>query len=249
MIHKERKLNNHEPIKMVTYYVLNSFKSIDVTQLAKKYQSIYAHSPWGEWKICSSDTCHKYWGIEDKPVLEKLNFKHCNKPVLDYWPIDFLLEKFKSLEKRQLTLIIAKDDVKNEIIGFCWGYIKSKEDFKERIFSGRAPNFIPNMNLFDGQVSYLSEIAVAPNYREKGFGKSLLNLYTNQQKNTNWVFTQTKGGKNPSISYKWFQNLGFYTSDAFNKKSMVVQILEISSLISKLKKELNPMGLVLRDNY
>ena len=86
---------------MIKYYVSNSFNSFNVFDLAKKYQSIYSFSPWGEWKICSSNTCEKYWGVEDKLILEGLNFIHCSKPVLDYWGTDFLLNKFKILEKNR----------------------------------------------------------------------------------------------------------------------------------------------------
>ncbi len=215
---------------MIKYSTLDSFKSIDLFSLAEKYQSIYAVSPWKEWKICSSDTCRRYWGIEDKQLLERLNFMHCSSTVLDYWPIEFLFKKFKLIEEKELTLIIANDCSKNKIVGFCWGYIKQKKDLKVEI-----KNILLDIDdISSDEVSYLCEIAVESNYRKNGIARNLLKLYLSCQKDKNWVFTQTKGGHESSISYKWFQKLGFFTSSAINKNSMVIQASEISLLISNL---------------
>ncbi len=172
------------------------------------YRQVFAVAPWREWKKC--EICGSFWGREDEKELEAMNFTHCSRPLVDFWPCAEVRNEWLEEITPEASSWIALDGC--EPIGFCYGYPIRISDLEKKL----GVVFEENLEtLFDGNVNgsvaYQDEMGVHENYRGCGIAKQmyLMRLIDFLNNGFSIGVMRTRETPEPSVTYKWFMRIGY----------------------------------------
>lgn len=199
--------------------------SFYLNELVQVYRIVYADKPWSEWKKCS--VCQKKWGIQEKEELVSIDFQHCQTKVVDYWPDDEVKDDLqKEVSDTSFCWIALLND---KIVGFCIGYQIETTQLGDKLFQ---PSLAKLCSF--STVAYLDEIAVVTELRGQGIAKSLHDHYIKDAIDNGLLITLARTKTlPPSVTYLWFNNLGFKTIINYNDfDGRVIQAIELAMLIT-----------------
>ena len=156
--------------------VINPFKQHDVVEnVVFAYQKVFGGEPWKEGYKCP---------ICEKEVSLIFESKFCpvcqsdEKSILlvESWPKSKVVSDFyREMSKPEALCLVANK--RQGVIGFTWGYKINITHETDAYLD--APNI---HKLVTGEVFYLDEVAVLPEYQSKGIGKRLVKEIISNQK-------------------------------------------------------------------
>ncbi|MEK7570506.1 MAG: GNAT family N-acetyltransferase [Patescibacteria group bacterium] len=210
----------------------DSFRPTRDTALMQKlilcYQNVFSASPWFEWKRCT--TCNRKWGREQETEIQCMRCPKCGSALTDFWPSDVVEQDIC----KELTLPGASCWLachREKIVGFCWGYPIALIALEEKLGIACAT---PIQHTYGNitQVAYQDEIGVEQKYRGHGLGSMLFNLRKNdflkQGLHIGVVRTKTQP---PTVTYHWYQKLGYQTVARYNDKDgKVILAIDLQKL-------------------
>ena len=197
-------------------------------QLITAYQDVFSTSPWFEWKACKYDNLK--WGREQENEIPDLKCPKCGKELTDFWPSDVVerdLHKELSLPNATCWLALAE----GKVIGFCWGYSLTLVELEAKLGTACADAFHVSFN-GTPRVAYQDEIGVIAPYRGRHIASKLFQLrlqdFLTQGLTVGTVRTKTLP---PSVTYLWFNRLGYQTIANYNDPDgRVVMATDIRAL-------------------
>lgn len=200
-------MKNLKEVSLLRYSPSNENQEI-TDQLVECYRDVFSTGPWNEWLKC--EKCGNYWGIKDKDFLAISNFKHCNVPLVDFWPKEVVLSDLKHEITTDSSCWIAKANEK--VIGFCWGYPISTSELEEKLGLSVA---ISIEKCFGRQatIAYQDEVGVIYSHRGKKIAKTMVSHRLNDflDKNLTIGIVRTRQFPEPSETYTWYKRLGYCT--------------------------------------
>ncbi len=156
--------------------VMNPFQQHNIVgKVVSAYQKVFGGEPWKEGYKCpicgtevplnfENEVCPACAG-DGKSIL-----------LIESWPASKVTSDFyKEMSKPEALCMVAEKE--NDVVGFAWGYkicITSETDTYLD-----APNV---HKLVAGEVFYLDEVAVLPEYQGMGIGKSIVKEIFSAQK-------------------------------------------------------------------
>lgn len=198
-------------------------------QLITAYQDVFSTSPWSEWKTCLTDKLK--WGREQANEVPDLQCPKCSKALTDYWPSEVIEHDIrKELSLPNATCWLALADGK--VIGFCWGYSLTLAELEAKLGTACANAFHASFN-GTPRVAYQDEIGVIAPYRGRHIASKLFQLrlqdFLAQGLTVGTVRTKTLP---PSVTYLWFNRLGYQTIANYNDPDgRVVMATDIRALV------------------
>lgn len=170
------------------------------------FKEVFADEPWNEWKICSE--CHKKWGINDCKELGSLAFRHCDKPVDDFWSTDQVLSDLTHELSPSSSCWLATDQGK--VVGFCFGYPITAGELEKKL----GVTILDPLAMLGvsqvGLVAYQDDLGVLKSYRQQGIARTLANkrLEDFRIQGLELGIVRTLESP-PSVTYAWYQRLGY----------------------------------------
>lgn len=200
-----------------------------LTQLVTAYQDVFSTSPWFEWKICP--VCQSKWGREQASEIPDLMCPTCGKPLADFWPSTIVKHDiYKELSLPDATCWIAL--AQGKVIGFCWGYSLTLLELERKLSIDCAATLHTSFNGVS-RVAYQDEIGVIAPYRGRYIGYELFRLrlrdFLRRGLTVGTVRTKTLP---PSVTYLWFNRLGYQTIANYNDADgRVVMAIDMRALV------------------
>ncbi len=191
------------------------------------YREIFAAPPWSEWKKCP--VCQKYWGTEKVTELEELNYRHCDNPLVDFWPEDQVIQDLHHEITGNASCWIAMEE--ELVIGFCWGYETNPEHLAAKL---DRPDLASEIRAAFGdieRIAYQDEIGVVYPRRRQGIAKAMSNLRFHDFVAQGLEVGIARTRRNPaSETYTWYERQGYKIISGDDQHNRVVQAVLLSSL-------------------
>lgn len=195
-------------------------------QLVECYRDVFSQGPWHEWLKCG--VCGKYWGRKDTDELVGLQYRHCGRPLQDFWPRDVVVGDIYHEITQQAHCLLAM--VGDEVIGFCWAYLISVGALEEKLG-------ITFDDLHGSEcIVYLDEVGMQAKYRNLKIAKEMLrNLkqYYLKQGVTKCL-ARTRALPEPSVLFLWHtKKLGYEIIASYPKSDgrvVLARTLDVSLL-------------------
>ncbi len=197
-------------------------------QLIRCYQDVFSTSPWFEWKQCERDNLK--WGKEQASEIPNLQCPTCGDALTDFWPSDVVehdIRKELILPNATCWLALAE----GKVIGFCWGYSLTLAELEVKLGATCAAAFHASFN-GTPRVAYQDEIGVIAPFRGRHIASKLFQLrlqdFLAQGLTVGTVRTKTLP---PSVTYLWFNRLGYQTIANYNDADgRVVMAMDMRAL-------------------
>jgi hypothetical protein len=189
----------------LTRYSPNGSGHLVTAQLVECYRDVFADEPWHEWLKCPR--CQEYWGVKDRALLAKNNFRHCSTPLVDFWAREQVIDDLNHEITPESSCWLAIVD--NKVIGFCWGYpiIKSQLETKLGI------TFNNKLECKDNELmAYQDELGVVFNYRKQKRAKAMFVNRLNDfiVRGLKIGIVRTRQRPSPSDTFLWYtKKLGY----------------------------------------
>lgn len=189
---------------LVRYSPSNGSSSL-TEQLAGCYRDVFADGPWHEWLRCPK--CQRYWGVKDREFLDSQNFRHCNVPLVDFWPMEKVIADLYHEITPEASCWLAMDG--EAVVGFCWGYPISLSELEEKI------GVSLNISLDNGsskKIAYQDEVGVLATYRGRKIAKAMVARRLDDfiEKGLQIGIVRTRQYPEPSETFSWYtKKLGY----------------------------------------
>lgn len=180
-----------------------------LAQLVECYRDVFADGPWHEWLVCP--VCRKYWGIRDRNILASSQFRHCNTPLVDFWPREKVVSDLRHEITPESSCWLAMDG--NKVVGFCWGYPITVINLEAKLgisFSAELKISLENHEL----IAYQDEVGVLSAYRGHKIAKTMIShrLKDFIAQDLEVGIVRTRQGPEPSETFLWYTGkLGYRT--------------------------------------
>lgn len=174
-------------------------------QIVECYRDVFADAPWHEWLQCSR--CKKYWGIKDLGLLVSAGFRHCNMPLVDFWPREHVTHDLQTEITENASCWLAMDGEK--VIGFCWGYPITITKLVSKLGIPVDDSLQADRN---GLVAYQDEVGVRTSYRGNKIAKTMVlrRLDDFISQGLQFGIVRTRKTPEPSVTFSWYTTkLGF----------------------------------------
>ena len=193
-----------ENISLVRYAPNNGDYAL-TAQLVECYRDVFADGPWHEWLKCSK--CQKYWGTKDIALLASNKFRHCDVPLVDFYPRNQVVcDLYHEITSEASCWLTLNNGL---VIGFCWGYpitvaeLEAKLGVSIRKQLGHGDNEM---------VAYQDEVGVLSEYRGRKIAKAMVarRLKDFLAQGLKVGVVRTRQTPEPSETFLWYtQKLGY----------------------------------------
>ena len=183
-------------MKVTSIERLDPHCDASVQSLAQVYQNIFGNDPgWQEGYECRM--CQTTIPLSSGGGA----CKRCGTLLLECWPLAKIVSDFlQEMQKSKAVCLVAYDQ--SEIVGFTWGYcVIVTKDLGEHL---DAPDL---EKLVCGDMFYLDEVAVLPEYQGQGVGTSLLHSLFAQQNQTHVLLRTLEGRTMHQLALKMGGNV------------------------------------------
>ncbi len=200
--------------KKIRYVRFNPHHNAELfPQLIKCYREVFSEEPWNEWKQCK--ICKTKWGLNEKPLLQKINFRHCGQPIVDFWPEEVVQKDLLHEITPNASCWLALNN--KTVIGFCWGYPISPKNLEKKLKLQGLTEYIYNNFGNTGRIAYHDDLGVLKQYRGMGIAKEMfirsLQDFSNQRLQIGVGRTKTNP---PAVTYLWFVKIGYKVIAEYN---------------------------------
>ena len=187
----------------ITYarYSPHGADHLHTAQLIECYRDVFADEPWNEWLKCPN--CEKYWGTKDRGLLSSFGFRHCDTPLVDFWPREQLVSDLYHEITPEASCWLAMQGEK--VVGFCWGYPITAQKAEE---TTQLKLGIDS----DEIIAYQDEVGVLSAYRGQKIAKEMIarRLEDFLHQGLQFGVVRTRRSPNPSVTFLWYtQKLGY----------------------------------------
>lgn len=195
-----------ENISLIRYSPANGDPLL-TAQLVECYRDVFADGPWHEWLKCPQ--CQKYWGTKDRGLLVSYKFRHCDRPLVDFWPREQVISDLHHEIAPEASCWLAMS--KDRVVGFCWGYPITTSDLEAKL--GVSFNNNPECHSEAAEpIAYQDEVGVLSAYRGRKIAKAMvvqrLSDFISQGLQIGIV--RTKQSPEPSETFLWYtEKLGY----------------------------------------
>jgi GNAT superfamily N-acetyltransferase len=205
-------------------------------QLIDCYRDVFADPPWNEWYKCNC--CGKYWGKQDLTFLQRINFKCCDKPLVEFWPKDVVENDIRQEINSSASCWLALN-TKEEVIGFCWGYPITLEKLEEKLGIQVVDPLRKHFGIqADEKIAYQDEIGVRTPYRGKKIAKQMFKerLTDFLKQGLKVGVARTRETPESSVTFLWFtRKLGYRIIARYPKEDgRVILARELPDLLKLL---------------
>ncbi|QQG45544.1 MAG: hypothetical protein HYW89_01250 [Candidatus Sungiibacteriota bacterium] len=174
-------------------------------QLVECYRDVFADGPWHEWLKCPQ--CQKYWGTRDRSFLASNRFRHCNTPLVDFWPREQVVCDLHHEITLEASCWLAISNL--SVIGFCWGYPITIIDLEAKlgVSFGAELAYEPTE-----LVAYQDEVGVLSAYRGRKIAKAMVTrrLEDFLAQDLKVGIVRTRQSPESSETFLWYTNkLGY----------------------------------------
>jgi GNAT superfamily N-acetyltransferase len=185
-------------IKFVRFDLIVDDGSL-TAQFIECYREVFADGPWHEWMKCP--VCQKYWGKKDAGLLAQMKFRHCDNPLVDFWPRDQVMIDLEHELDPEASCWLALDD--SQVVGFCFGYPIQAEKLEAKlgVSLGRVD-----------VVAYQDDVGVLASYRDQKIAKAMVARRLDDFLNQGLEFgvVRTRQTPEPSVTFNWYtEKLGY----------------------------------------
>ncbi len=184
-------------------YSPDSNDSLLTAKLVECYRGVFADEPWNEWLKCQR--CQKFWGTRDSGLLAATKFRHCDEPLVDFWPRDQVVaDIYHEITPKSSCWLAVSGDI---VVGFCWGYPITVPDLEEKLGISLNSNLGTN-----GLIAYQDEVGVAASHRGKKIAKAMVlrRLCDFLSQNLTVGVVRTRQYPEPSQTFLWYtEKLGY----------------------------------------
>ena len=193
-------------ISLVRYSPHDQVHAI-TTQVVECYREVFSDTPWHEWLRCA--VCNKYWGACDRALLASYQFRHCDTPLVDFWPREQVIADLFHEIAPDSSCWIAMEECR--VVGFCWGYPITLQELENKLgntFSHAVGIPVESTQL----VAYQDEVGVLSAYRGRKIAKKMvaLRLIDFKAKNLEFAVVRTRQYPEPSETFLWYtKKLGY----------------------------------------
>lgn len=200
--------------KKIRYIRFNPHHNTELLpQLIECYREVFGEEPWNEWKQCK--ICKTKWGVNEKIILQKMNFTHCGQPIVDFWSREIVQKDLFHEITPDASCWLALNN--KTVIGFCWGYPIDLENLESKLGIKGISIELRNQFGYVDHVAYQDELGVLKQYRGIGIAKKMfihrLKDFRRQRLNIGVIRTKTNP---PSVTYLWFLKLGYKVISKYN---------------------------------
>lgn len=175
-------------------------------QVVAAYQSVFGDPPWNEWMRCS--VCQSVWGSKDRAQLGRMNFRHCDTPLEEYWPAARVSDDFDHEIGPDASCWLALED--KQVIGFCWGYPVATDVLEKKLAVPLVGPIFERFNV--SVVAYQDELGILSAFRGQKLAKELFLRRHRDfiEKGLCVGIVRTRRLPEPSVTYLWFtEKLGY----------------------------------------
>jgi GNAT superfamily N-acetyltransferase len=181
----------------------------DLAELITCYQHVFATPPWSEWRRCANDKCDKHWGIQQRAELSALNYRHCGRVMLEFWPRDQVLKDLRrELSIQGASCWVAFDQ--GRMVGFTHGYPVALTALDQHLGLAGVADAVVGAFGPIGRVAYQDELGVVKDYRGQGIAHELVRRrladFRAQGLKVGVVRTMSHP---PSVTYLWNLKQGY----------------------------------------
>ena len=176
-------------------------------QLVECYRDVFADGPWHEWLKCSK--CQKYWGVKDRGLLASYKFRHCDTPLVDFWPREQVVSDLYHEITPEASCWLAMDN--GMVVGFCWGYPVTVSKLENKLsisFGSELEKSFGTHQL----IAYQDDVGVLVAYRGRKIAKAMIvhRLDDFLAQGLQVGIVRTKQSPEPSQTYLWYtRKLGY----------------------------------------
>ena len=193
-----------ENISLIRYSP-NNGDHLLTAQLVECYRDVFADGPWHEWLKCPQ--CQKYWGTKDRQLLASTKFRHCDTPLVDFWPREQVVcDLHHEITPESSCWLAVSNDT---VVGFCWGYPITAADLEVKLgVSFSAKLECENTEL----VAYQDEVGVLSAHRGHKVAKAMVarRLDDFLEQGLKIGIVRTRQSPEPSETFLWYtQKLGY----------------------------------------
>lgn len=168
-------------------------------QLVECYRDVFADGPWHEWLKCPQ--CQKYWGTKDRGLLVSYKFRHCDTPLVDFWPREQVVSDLYHEITPEASCWLAMDN--DRVVGFCWGYPITINDLETKLgvpFSSKLGCESSN------PIAYQDEVGVLSAYRGRKIAKAMVACRLDDflAQGLQVGIVRTRQSPEPSETFLWY---------------------------------------------
>lgn len=168
-------------------------------QLVECYRDVFADGPWHEWLKCPQ--CQKYWGTKDRGILASYKFRHCNTPLVDFWPREQVISDLYHEITPEASCWLAMDN--DGVIGFCWGYPITISNLETKL----GVSFSVKLGCESSNpIAYQDEVGVLSSYRGRKIAKAMVarRLDDFLAQGLQVGIVRTRQSPEPSETFLWY---------------------------------------------
>lgn len=184
--------------------------------LVECYQNVFAGSPWNEWMKCPK--CEKCWGTKDKPELQRMEFRHCETNLVQFWPAEQVRKDILHEVTPESSCWIALYN--NKVVGFCWGYPIEVSELERKLKIGFS-NDLQRQFGSAYTVFYQDEMGVDPSYQGQGIASAMFDRRLEDLLGRGMTIgvVRTRERPEPSVTHGWFMEMGYPVIARYPNKS------------------------------
>ncbi len=181
---------------------IRAYREEDLDSLIRVYKSAFAEPPWNEYKKCLR--CEKEYGREECRRIETgeapSRCARCSSPLelAEFWSSDGIKGDLGfALSQPDPIVLVAESG--GSLAGFSWGY---------RLPLAKFP-FLGAWESTTLRPSYMDEIAVSAEARQRGIGTELCIAYMGETKRRGGESVVLRTDKRNASSVGLFRKVGF----------------------------------------
>jgi hypothetical protein len=177
-------------------------------QLIECYRDVFADTPWHEWLKCSE--CGNHWGKKDAGLLATMGYRHCGKPLVDFWPRELVHSDILHEITPDSSCWLAIDQ--DKVVGFCWGYGVSLKHLESKLQLNIAGQSGYGDFSWPEVVAYQDEVGVLTTHRNLKLAKQMVALRHDDflAQGLNVGVVRTRQYPEPSTTFLWYtKKLGY----------------------------------------
>lgn len=198
---------------------------LQLGQLSKLYQEVFAGPPWNEYTQCMS--CSEFFGLNTN---SRDICGNCGNELVLAYPEDKTKKYIlKEIAKPESSSFIAKQG--DEIVGFVWGYVYEtpfdfvKEKYRTLEMQDKIRDLLTEEDIRE-KFFYFSECGVSENERGKGISNLLSNKLIQETKKMGLPLVMRTNWKSPMVAVAE----SFYMKQLIGPKAKVDRFRNVINL-------------------
>lgn len=214
-----------------------------LAQLVLCFRRIFSDPPWGEWLRCANPECGASWGRHQAAELAKIDFEHCGRGVITFWPHAQVLAELR----RDITpdascwIAVMTRPHSVRVVGFTWGMPLPRrwEQLPPGAQDALRRHFGENV-AHDVRCVYQAELGVLTSVRRQGLARRLVSARNRDflSRGCTHGLVRALRDPQPSVTYLWYTSIGYETVYEYPDSGYVLLTRSLSSGMFSRQEEM-----------